>query len=144
MARPDKVIASFRGVVGSVALTGQFGREAAGDKDLIFVKADTDGTLIVAGEGEAEGVVWTPEGKADPTVANFNVAAIGTKVTVFTIAAFTDWVEDTDLAVGDTLYAAASGDMATVAPTTIQLVGQIYANDQGDDVMWFNITPLNV
>jgi len=124
MARPDKVIATFRGVTAA-ALTGQFGVTAT--PDLICVKMDGNGKLVAATAGDAVGVVWTPEGKADPTVSNFNVMPISTKCTVFVIAEFTDDLGT--LAAGDTLYSDASGDVAIMRGNHHPLV-QVVGDDR--------------
>jgi len=137
MARPDKVMGRFRGVVAS-DITGQFGN-SSGNEDLALVKSDASGNLIVSVEGDAEGVIWTPEGKADPTVADFNVAKAGSVVTVFTLAEFSDIEADTNFAAGDTLWSSAAGDIVTASPTTPQRVAVCYANEKGTERLVFNI-----
>jgi len=137
MARPDKVYSRFRAVVGTAALTGQFG--AATTPDLICVEVGTDGKLYASPQGGAEGVVWTPEGKADPTVSNFNVAPIGATVTVFTSAEFTDDLDA--LVAGDKVWSAASGDVVESAPGTgtVQRIGVVVTDDTGDDRLIINV-----
>lgn len=137
MARPDKVMGRFRGVIGATAITGQFGD--ATTPDLALVMSDASGTLVVATEGIAEGVIWTPEGKADPTVADFNVAAVGSVVTVFTLAEFSDVESETLFAAGDTLWSSAAGDAVIASPTIKQRVGVVYANEKGTERLVFNI-----
>jgi hypothetical protein len=137
MSRPDKVYARFRGVVKSdTAIAGVFG--PTGAEDLAFVKVDAGGELVLAGQGEALGVIMTTEGKADSGVANFYTAAAGSVVTVFTSAEFLDC----GFTVGDEIWSAAAGDAAiaaTAVPT--QKVGFTVLNDpaKGDHRVVFNI-----
>jgi hypothetical protein len=138
MARPDKVYSRFRAVVGTAALTGQFGGPSAA-KELICVETGTDGKLYASDQGAAEGVVWTPEGKADPTVSNYNVAPIGSTVTVFTSAEFTDDLDT--LVAGDKVWSAASGGIVESAPGTgtVQKIGMVVTDDTGDDRLIINV-----
>lgn len=136
MARPDKIMGRFRGVVAA-AITGQFGDATA--PDLALVMSDASGNLIVATEGIAEGVIWTPEGKASTEVANYNVAAAGSVMTVFTLAEFSDVESETLFAAGDTLWSSAAGDAVIAAPTIKQRVGVVYANEKGTERLVFNI-----
>lgn len=142
MARPDKVMGRFRGVVDT-DLTGLFGTgDGAGLEDLILVKSDSSGLLIVATQGTAEGVIWTPEGKADPTVTDFFVAQAGSVMTVFTLAEFSDTEGDTtNFAVGVELWSTAAGDVVTsVTATPSQKVARTYANEKGGVRTVFSIT----
>jgi len=137
MSRPDKVYARFRGHVKSdTAITGLFGTGS----DLVCVTTDGSGDIVLAGEGLAEGVIWTPEGKADSGVANFNVAAAGAVVTVYTNAEFVG----TGLTVGDKIWSTAVGDVqnsATSVPT--QQIGMVVNNDpaKGGERFVVNISP---
>lgn len=137
MSRPDKVTGRFRGVVKSdTAITGLYGTGA----DLVNVTTDAGGELVLAGQGLAEGVIWTPEGKADSGVANFNVAAAGTVVTVYTHAEFVD----TGLTVGDKVWSDAAGDIATSATAVpTQQIGMVVLNDpaKGGERFVINIAP---
>lgn len=142
MARPDKVMGRFRGVVAS-DITGLFGTgDGAGLEDLVLVKSDAAGKLIVATQGTAEGVIWTPEGKAETGVANFFVAAAGTVMTVFTMAEFTDTEGDaTNFAVAVELWSTAAGDVVTAVPLTpIQKVARTYLNIKGGVRTVFSIS----
>jgi hypothetical protein len=141
MSRPDKVTSRFRGVVGASNIAGQFG--PTGEEDLALVKLDANGELVVADQGEALGVIWTPEGKADPTVANFRSAISGSVVTVYTHAEFTD----TGLTVGDELWSTTGGDVVTSAPITpTQKVGFVVNKDpnRGGENLVFSIAPWSV
>lgn len=137
MSRPDKVTGRFRGVVKSdTAITGVYGTGS----DLVNVTTDGGGELVLAGSGLAEGVIWTPEGKADSGVVDFNVAAAGVVVTVYTHAEFVD----TGLSVGDKIWATAAGDVAnsaTAVPT--QQIGMVVLNDpaKGGERFVVNIAP---
>lgn len=134
MARPDKVYASYRGIVSAVAIAGQFGAAAASE-DLALVKRDGSGNLVVATQGDAEGIIWTPEGKASSSVASFLSAAAGAKMTVFTMAQFTDVEGDLGLTAGAVLWSTAAGDVVFAVPAApIQKVGFVMLNDTGVDL----------
>ncbi len=137
MSRPDKVYARFRGhVKADTAITGVYGTGS----DLVNVTVNGSGDLVLAGSGLAEGVIWTPEGKADSGVANFNVAAAGSIVTVYTNAEFVG----TGLTVGNKIWSIAAGDVqnsATSVPT--QQIGMVVNNDpaKGGERFVVNIAP---
>lgn len=139
MSRPDKVTGRFRGVVADATpIAGVFG--PTGAEDLALVKLDANGQLVVAGQGEAIGIIWTPEGKADPTVANFTTAAAGSVVTVYTHAEF----QDTGDTAGDVLWSSASGGVVTTEPLApIQPVAFCAAKDanKGGVTLFVNIAP---
>ncbi len=100
-----------------------------------MVRRDANGLLVVATQGTAEGVIWTPEGKASTAVANYYDAAIGSKMTVFMIAQFTDIEGDAGLTDGAVLWSTAGGDVVFAAPGTgtVQKVGFVCVNDTGVD-----------
>lgn len=129
MSRPDKVYTRFRGVVAA-DLTGQFGS----DDDLIAVAIDGNGQLVAAGAGAAKGVIWTPEGKANPDVANFNVATAGSVMTVFVDAEFVE----TGFEAGDQLRSAASGNVSD--STGAQVIGFVVDSDEGGDRLVLRVT----
>lgn len=137
MSRPDKVYVRFRGHVKSdTAITGLFGTGS----DLVCVTVDGSGDLVLAGSGLAEGVIWTPEGKADTGVANYNVAAAGAMMTVYVIAEFVG----TGLTVGNKIWSKAVGDVQTTATSApIQQIGMVVNNDpaKGDERLFVNISP---
>lgn len=139
MSRPEKIYGRFRGVVKSdTAIAGVFG--PLGSEDLALVKVDAGGELVLAGQGEAEGIIMTTEGKADSGVANFLTAAAGAVVTVYTNAEFAD----TGLTAGDKLWSAAAGDVATAATAVpTQPVGMVVLNDpgKGGERLVVNIAP---
>ncbi len=131
MARPDKVYTRFRGVVAA-DLTGVFGD--ATTPDLIAVDIDGSGQLIAAGAGEAKGVIWTPEGKANTDVANYNVALAGSVMTVFVAAE----IVETEFSAGDEVFSAAAGDSTTTGPG--QMLGFVVDSDEGGDRLVLNVT----
>lgn len=137
MSRPDKIYSRFRGVVKSdTAIAGVFGTGT----DLACVTVDANGELVLAGSGLAEGVIWTPEGKADSGVANFATAAAGSVVTVYTNAEFVD----TGLTVGNKIWADAAGDVATSATAVpTQQIGMVVLNDpaKGGERFVLNVAP---
>lgn len=137
MARPDKVYVRFRGVVAS-NLTGVWGD--ATTPDLVCVDIDASGQLVAAGAGAAKGVIWTPEGKSDSGVANFNVALAGSVMTVFVNAEF---VGDLNaLVAGDEVWSAAAGDVTEVDPGVGgQLIGFIADSSEGDARLVLSIPP---
>lgn len=132
MARPDKVFVEFRGEIAT-AIGGTFG-----DSDLVCVKSDSSGNLTLAGQGEAEGVIWTPEGKSDSSVANYKTATAGTEYTVFQVAQFVDTM---DIADGLSIWSVASGAVSTSAPGagTVQKIGTVYRNDNGESRLVINV-----
>lgn len=140
MARPDKVYVRFRGVVAA-NLTGVWGD--ATDPDLICVDLDASGNLVAAGAGAAKGVIWTPEGKSDSSVANYNVALAGSVMTVFVNAEFTGTFDGTPaLVAGEEVWSAASGDVVDAAPGVGgQLIGFMAASDEGDPRFILNVGP---
>lgn len=144
MARVDKVYVRFRGVVAS-ALTGQFGSDAA--PELICVNIDGNGQLIAATQGNAIGVIDCTEGKSDPSVANYNVAAAGSVVTVFVDAEFVgDFTENTSsasLTAGERVWSIASGQIDDAAPGAgeIQQIGFMVDSDQGGARFILNVSP---
>ena len=79
-----------------------------GGGDLLCVKVDGSGELIVATALECDGVIWLPESRthASQTLANFQQAIGGKVYTVFTWA---EIQEMTNVAVGDKVYAGAAG-----------------------------------
>lgn len=133
MARPDKVYTRFRGVVAA-DLTGVFGDTVP---DLICVDIDGNGQLVAAALDSVKGIIWTPEGKASPDVADFNVAKAGSVMTVFVAAEFVSdaWASPA-LAAGDEVFSAAAGDVAT---TGTQLVGFMVDSDEGGDRLVVNV-----
>lgn len=133
MARPDKVYARFRGVVAA-NLTGVWGD--ATTPDLICVDVDASGQLVAAGAGAAKGVIWTPEGKSDSSVANFNVALAGSVMTVFVAAEFTGDLDA--LVAGDEVFTAAAGDVTETGPG--QMIGFIADSDEGGDRLILNVS----
>lgn len=134
MARIDKSLVSFRGIV-TANLTGVWGDSTT--PNLINVAKDSNGKLVAAGESTAEGVIDTTEGKASSDVANYNVALAGDVYTVHVIAQI---VECNDLAAGETIWSVASGDIATAAATTEQIIGNVYAGDNGVDRVFLNVS----
>lgn len=137
MARPDKVFVAFRGIAAT-NIGGVFG-----DTDLVCVKNDGSGKLVVAGAGEAEGVIWTPEGKSDSSVSNYKTVSTNQVVTVYQIAQFTG---TTGLADGDIVWTAASGDIATSEPAataTRQKIGVVFTGDNTESRLMVNIGSVN-
>lgn len=146
MARPDKVYSRFRGVVAS-NLTGVWGDNAA--PDLINVKLDASGLLVAADQGEAIGVIWTPEGKASTGVANYNVALAGSVMTVFVCAEFVGTFDEAAtaaaLTAGEGVWSIDAGsvdDAATASPT--QKIGFMVASDEGGPRLFLNVVPADL
>ena len=133
MARLNYVHARYRANVAA-DLTGVFGDSTT--PNLICVDIDGNGELVAADEGSAFGIIDCTEGKKDPTLANFNVAQAGQPYTVMVQAEITD---ADDLTPGQTLWAAASGDVATSAPATAQVIGKVVAKDNGVTAAYFNV-----
>ena len=142
MARPDKVYVRFRGTPAA-NLTGVWGDDTA--PDLINVKLDGSGLLVAADQGEAIGVVWTPEGKASFDVANANVALAGAPVTVFVAAEFVGTFDEAStaeaLTAGEGVWSADSGTISDSAPGSgvVQQIGFMVASDEGDTRLVLNV-----
>lgn len=143
MARPDKVYARFRGVVAA-NLTGIWGDDAA--PDLICVDINGSGQLVAAAQGLAKGVIWTPEGKASPEVANYNVALAGSVMTVFTMAelvgSFTENTSGAALTAGESVWSIAAGSVDDAAPGAgvVQKIGFMVDSDVGGDRLVLNVS----
>ncbi len=136
MARPDKVYTRFRGVVDA-DLTGTWG---ATIPDMLCVNLDAAGLLVASAADVAKGVIWTPEGKSDAGVANFNVALAGSTMTVFINAEFTGEFVSPTLAVGDEVWSAALGDVVDADPGIGgQLIGFMAASAEGDPRFVLNL-----
>lgn len=141
MARIDKVYTRFRGVVAS-DITGIWGDDAA--PDLACVIIDSSGELIVSTAGNAQGVIWTPEGKSEPGVANYNVALAGSVMTVLVNAELTGtFDEDTSadaILVGESIWSGAAGTIVNSVPAApTQLIGFMAASASGDPRVILNI-----
>jgi len=129
MARFDKIDVRFRGVV-SVNITGTFGDTVP---DLVMVDLDASGELVVSPVGTAKGVIWTPEGKSDPGVANYNVALAGSVMTVMVYGEITGSIASPTLTAGETIWSAAVGDVVDSVPANpAQIVGFMMASSEGD------------
>lgn len=102
----------------AAALDGQAG--VWGDLDLLCVTFDAAGDLVIGAAATTRGVIWTPEGRKDSTVANFKEVIGGKMYTVFTWAVLQEMEIGTSptLDEGDALFAAAAGDVLNVAAGT--------------------------
>jgi hypothetical protein len=114
----------------SAALGGTAG--AWGDGDLLCVDFDANGELIVnAAVGTAKGVIYTPEGRRDSTVATFKQVIAGKVYTVLTFAEIQEMANSTSpvFAAGDPVYAAAGGDVTNASAVGAIYLGQILPDD---------------
>jgi hypothetical protein len=129
MARFDKIDVRFRGVV-SVDITGTFGATVP---DLCMVDLDSSGELVVSPVATAKGVMWTPEGKSDSGVANYNVALAGSVMTVMVFGEIVGPIASPALVAGETIWSAAIGDIVDSVPANpAQIVGFVMASSAGD------------
>lgn len=129
MARFDKIDVRFRGVV-SVNITGTFGDTVP---DLVCVDLDGSGELVVSAAGVAKGIIWTPEGKSDTGVANYNVALAGSVMTVLVYGEIVGSIASPALVAGETIWSAAAGDVVDAVPVNpAQKVGFMLASSEGD------------
>jgi len=139
MARIDKVYVRFRGVVAS-NITGVFGDTVP---DLACVDLDASGLLVVSAAAQAKGVIWTPEGKSDSGVANFNVALAGSVMTVMIAAEITGDILSPTLTAGDEIWSAAAGDVVDSVPANpAQLIGYSVASSEGDPRLILNVAAI--
>lgn len=114
----------------ATALDGTAG--AWGDGDLLCVDFDGNGELIVnAGVGDAKGVIYTPEGRRDSSVANFKEVQGGKVYTVLTFGEIQEMASAASPAfsAGDKVYAAASGDVTAASATGAIYLGEIVVDD---------------
>ena len=129
MARFDKIDVRFRGVV-SVDITGVFGATVP---DLVMVDLDSSGELVVSPASTAKGVIWTPEGKSDSSVANYNVALAGSVMTVMVYGEIVGPIASPALVAGETIWSGAIGDVVDSVPANpAQIVGFVMASSSGD------------
>lgn len=111
--RPDKMPdgGKFR-AKAAAALNAQAG--LWGDGDMLCVQLNTSGEIIVAATlADAEGVIWTPEGRRSD-IANYKSVMGGKHYTVFTFAEFVEVeVGNTSpaLSAGDSVWATTGGDV---------------------------------
>ena len=144
MARIDKVTVRFRGVVAT-DITGIWGDDAA--PDLCCVIVNSSGLLIVSTAGDAEGVIWTPEGKSDTGVANYNVALAGSTMTVLVNAELVGtFDEDTSadaILVGESIWSGAAGTIVNSVPAApTQKIGFMAASSSGDPRLVLNVSAI--
>lgn len=134
MSRPDRLFVEHRAVVGTTAIDGVFG-----STDLVCVKSDATGKLVLADQGEAEGIIWTPEGKSESGLASYKTATAGSKYTVMQVAQI---VEAADIAVGLSIWSVDSGAVSTSAPGTgtVQKLGTAYYGDNGEVRLFVNVS----
>lgn len=102
----------------AAALDGVAG--AWGDGDLLCVTFDNAGDLVVGAAATTRGVIWTPEGRKDPSKANYKEVIGGKMYTVFTWAVIQEMERGTSptLDEGDAIFAAAAGDVINIAAGT--------------------------
>ncbi len=137
MARPDKVYTRFRGVVAGSNLIGTWGSTVP---DLLCVDLDASGLLVASAADVAKGVIWTPEGKSDSGVANFNSALAGSTMTVYVNAEFTGVFASPALVAGEEVWSAAAGDIVDADPGIGgQLIGFMAASAEGDPRFILNL-----
>ena len=136
MARPDKVYVRFRGVV----LADLLGLWGSAVPDLLCVDVDAAGLLVASAADVAKGVIWTPEGKSDSGVANFNTALAGSTMTVYVNAEFTGDFASPTLTAGEEVWSAAAGDVVDSDPGIGgQLIGFMAASAEGDPRFILNL-----
>lgn len=102
----------------AAALDGQAG--VWGNADLLCVTFDAAGDLIIGGLATTRGVIWVPEGRKDTSVASYDNVVGGRMYTVFTWAVIQEMEIGTSPTMdeGDSVWAAASGDVLNVAAGT--------------------------
>ena len=108
----------------AAALDGEAG--VWGLDDLLCVKLDASGDLILATAGACDGVIWVPEGRKQISEVTQNEVIGGRKYTVFTFAELVDTDTATGPAAwvaGDIFYGTAAGDVLESASAT---AGDIY------------------
>lgn len=121
MARPDKLPngGKFR-AVAAAGLDGTAG--AFGDGDLLGVKIGASGTLELAAAADCIGVIYTPEGKRDSSLADYKDVIGGKTYTVIRRGEIVEMGGSTPtVAAGDYLFADAAGSAAGSAAGAIFL-----------------------
>ena len=100
---------------------------AWGDGNLLCVQVDASGTLALATASSCDGVILTSEGKRDNTATNYKKVVGGDYYTVLRFAEMVEldgWTSPT-VSAGDTLYAAASGDVTSTASDEAVVLGWV-------------------
>jgi hypothetical protein len=130
----------------AAALDGEAG--VWGLTDLLCVKFDATGDLILATAGACDGVIWTLEGRNTAlTGSTVNEVIGGRKYTVFTFAELVDTDTATGPAAwvaGDVFYGTAAGDVLESASST---AGDIYIGTvlgDGRFILNINVRPVFV
>lgn len=102
--------------IASASIDGTAG--AWGNGDMLCVRLDSSGELVLAAADDCDGVVHTVEGRQESTDGTTYKKIIGgKKYTVFTDAEFVEGELGSSpaLSAGDKIYAQASGDVSNSA-----------------------------
>lgn len=104
---------------------------AWGDGDMLGVLLDTNGEWAIAAQGTTEFVLWTPEGRKDPTKANYKEIQGGRRYTGYRIATFQEAEVGTSpaLGLGDNIYAEDAGDAQVGSATGAVFLGWILPDE---------------
>lgn len=114
--RPDQVpeAGKFR-ATAAAALDGQTG--LWGDSDMLCVRIDANGELVLAALGDCDGVIFTPEGRRESDTNAHKDVIGGKKYTVLRRAELLEAEIGTSpaLAEGDKVWSIAGGDVSVSA-----------------------------
>lgn len=113
----------------AAALDGTAG--AWGDGDMLNVLLDANGEWALAADDDAEFVIWTPEGRRDPSKANYKQVVGGKRYTGYRWADFQEAETGASPALdeGDKLYAAAAGDVVVGTATGAVFIGWVFVDE---------------
>lgn len=104
------------------ATTATFGDTTT--PDLLVCDIGAGGELVIGTATGAEGVIYVPEGRRDPSQSNFN-DVIGAKwYTLLTFGEIQEF-ENAGFSAGDKLYAAASGDVTDTPGAGAVYIGTV-------------------
>lgn len=124
--RPDQAPegGKFR-AKAAAALDGQAG--LWGDGDMLCVLINSSGEIALAAAATAEGVIWTPEGKRNSSLANYKTVVGGKWYTVFKFGELSEAENGSSpaMAAGNKIYAAAGGDVVVGSVAGSKFIGTV-------------------
>lgn len=129
MAKPDKMPngGKFR-AVADASIDGTAG--AFGDGDLLGVTVGAAGTLLVSDGTNLDGVIYTPEGKRDSSLAGYKDVVGGKTYTVLRFGEIVEMSGSTPaVSAGDKLYGAAAG---SAGPSAVGAVFLGWVDNTGE------------
>lgn len=98
-----------------------------GDLDMLCVLINASGEIALAAAATAEGVIWTPEGKRNSSLAGHKNVIGGKWYTVFKFGELSEAEVGTSPAMvaGNKIYAAAGGDVVVGSVLGSKFIGTV-------------------